>query len=68
MKYLQNENKVDRVIRFLVTVCAGSAAVYSHGTIRDVWMVVAAIALISSLSGFSLFYWLVGIKTLKGQK
>lgn len=68
MKNWQNENTTDRVIRFLVAIGAAIAAYYSHGTTRDVWLVVTAIALISSLSGFSLFYKLVGIKTLKGQK
>lgn len=65
MKNLQNENRADRVIRFFVALAAVAVAYYTHGTAKDIWLVVAAIALISSLSGFSLFYKLVGISTLK---
>ncbi len=68
MKNIQNENVVDRIIRFLVAAGTAIAALYSHGAARNLWIVVVAIALISSLSGFSLFYWLIGIKTLRERK
>lgn len=65
MKKLQNESKTDRAVRFLIAIVTAIASYYTHGITRDVWLIVTAIALISSLSGFSLFYALVGIKTLK---
>lgn len=65
MKNWQNENKTDRVIRFFVALVTAFIAYYTGGTARDIWVVVAAIALISSLSGFSLFYKIIGISTLK---
>jgi len=65
MKNLQNENRTDRVVRLLVAISAVTAGYYTHGDARDFWLAVTAIAVISSLSGFSLFYRLVGLKTLK---
>ena len=65
MKNLQNENRTDRIIRLLVAIGAAITGYYSQGTTGYICLVVAAIALISSLSGFSLFYKLVGINTLK---
>lgn len=65
MKNLRNENYVDRIIRFYVAIAAAVVVRYTHGGARYFWLVVAIIALISSLSGFSLFYKLVGISTLK---
>lgn len=68
MKNLQNESGTDRVVRLFAFVGAALAGYYTRGNIQKVWIAVAAIALISGLSGFSLFYKLVGVNTLKRRK
>ncbi|MBU6389550.1 DUF2892 domain-containing protein [Patescibacteria group bacterium] len=68
MKSWQNESTVDRVIRFFVAIGAAFTAYYSHGATRTIWLIIAAIALINSVSGFNLLYKLVGISTVKGEK
>lgn len=60
----QNESNTDRLIRLGVMIGADIGAYESQGTIQVVWLIIAAIALISGFSGFSLFYKLVGINTL----
>lgn len=62
---LQNENQADRAVRLIVAIAGVILGYYTHGGMRDIWLVVAAIAAISGLSGFSLFYKLIGFRTLK---
>jgi hypothetical protein len=65
MKNLQNENKTDRLLRVVLAVIAAAIGYNSSGTTKIVCLIIAVVALISGLTGFSLFYKLVGINTLK---
>ena len=68
MKVFQNENRTDRILRFILAMAAALAALRTHGAARMAWLVVVVVALISSLSGFSLFYQIIGVATNKGGK
>ncbi len=63
MKDIKNENKIDRIIRFVVAILTGIVVYFSHGIVKDIWLVITIIALLSSLTGFSLFYKIIGIRT-----
>jgi hypothetical protein len=65
MKKWQNESRTDRIVRLIIALVTGFAAVYSHGNIMVFWWVVCAIAATSGLTGFALPYKLLGISTLK---
>jgi len=64
-KIQKNEGTWDRVMRFLLAFIAFFWAYSMTGTWAIVLYVVAAIALITSLTGFCGLYKLLGINTLK---
>lgn len=63
MAHWQNENLADRAIRLAVAIAAAVAGAATHGNASIVWWVVTAIALISSITGFSLSYAIIGVRT-----
>lgn len=65
-KKYQNENQMDRVIRFVLgIVLAVLGYTMFTGVIQIVVYVLAFIALFTSVTGFCLLYKLFGISTLK---
>ncbi len=66
LKKLQNESFLDRVVRFLVAVVLAFVAYsYFSGPVQIVLYLLAAIALVTSLTGFCLIYKVLKIQTLK---
>ncbi len=66
LKKLQNENQLDRIIRFIAGLILGFVAYsYFSGITQTVLYVVAFIALFTSVTGFCLLYKIFGISTLK---
>jgi low affinity Fe/Cu permease len=62
----QNEGRVDRILRLMVAVIIAAAAFYKFtGTWQIVLYVIAAIFLITSITGFCALYKLFGISTKK---
>jgi hypothetical protein len=62
----RNENKTDRIIRFilgLVLLFAGNA--YFTGTMQVVLYILGTIALFTSITGYCLLYKILGINTNK---
>jgi hypothetical protein len=59
----QNEGGFDRVLRIVLSVALAGAAYATAGTARTVLFVLAAVSLITGLTGFCLLYRLLGIST-----
>ncbi len=66
LKKLQNENSTDRILRFLIGIILAVVSYsYFTGTIQIVLYLLAAILIITALTGFCLIYKLLGINRLK---
>ena len=66
LKKYQNENQMDRVIRFVLgIVLAVLGYTMFTGVIQIVMYVLAFVALFTSVTGFCLLYKIFGISTLK---
>ncbi len=66
LKKIQNENKTDRIIRFILGLIIGFIAYsYSAGLIQLVLYLLTAILVITAITGFCLIYKLLGISSLK---
>ena len=66
LKKYQNENQMDRVIRFVLgIVLAVLGYTMFTGVIQIVMYVLAFVALFTSITGFCLIYKVLGISTLK---
>ena len=66
LKKIQNENKTDRIVRFILGLILGFIAYsYSAGSIQLALYLLAAILLITAVTGFCLIYKLLGISSLK---
>ena len=65
-KKLQNENFVDRIVRFIIAIILGVIGYsYLSGSLQIVLYIIAAVLLITSITGFCLIYKLLGISTKK---
>ena len=66
LKKLQNENNVDRIVRFFIGIILAVLAFFAfNGTVQIILYVIAAVALFTSLTGFCLIYKILGISTKK---
>ncbi len=63
-----NESAVDRIIRAVLGIALLAAGLLTAGPIKWVLLVLAAVALITAVTGFCLLYKLFGINTNKKTK
>jgi len=63
-----NEGVVDRAVRVIIAVVLGVLALSQHGALAWVLWILAAIALVTGVSGFCALYTLFGIRTCPARK
>lgn len=60
---MANESSTDRVLRLIAAIIFFFLATYSAGILQIILYIVAAILLITGITGFCLLYKLLGINT-----
>lgn len=63
-----NENALDRVVRAVLGIALLAAGLMMAGPLKWVLLALAAVALITALTGFCLLYQILGINTNKRPK
>jgi uncharacterized membrane protein len=63
-----NENALDRVVRAVLGIALLAAGLMMAGPLKWVLLALAAVALITALTGFCLLYQVLGINTNKRPK
>ena len=62
---MKNESSTDRILRIVAGIILIFLAMYSAGIIQIILYIIAAVLLITGITGFCLLYKLLGVKTNK---